>query len=43
MEENPNFPSTNISGAIRFNANQVDEWFIIYNEMIKTRSKKLVS
>lgn len=43
IKEHTNFPSTNISGAIRFNAKRVDEWFEIHDEMIKMRSRKRAS
>lgn len=43
MKEHPNFPSTNFSGAIRFNACQVDEWLVIHNQVLKMRGRKQAS
>ena len=43
MKENPSFPSSNIGGTIRYNANRVDEWSEVRDEMDKMKRKKKAS
>lgn len=43
MKENPSFPSSNIGGTIRYNANRVDEWIEVRDEMDKMKKRKRAS